>query len=68
VPRGLRAAELIERMRALPADRCVEALESVPDALDAALAACRPEQTVVVFGSFITAAAALQALERRRQE
>lgn len=67
VPRGLRAAELIERMRALPADRCVEALESIPDALDAALAACRPEQTVLVFGSFITAAEALQALDRRRQ-
>jgi len=64
VPRGLTAGELIERMGALTADRGVEALESVSDALDAARTACRPEQTIVVFGSFMTAAAALQALER----
>lgn len=64
VPRGLTAGELIERMGALTADRGVEALESVSEALDAARTACRPDQTIVVFGSFMTAAAALQALER----
>ena len=63
VPRGLPAGELVERMGALRADRRVEALESVSDALEAAGAACRSEQTIVVFGSFMTAAAALRALE-----
>jgi len=63
VPRGLAAGELVERMGALSADRRVEALESVAVALDAARAACRRQQTIVVFGSFMTAAAALQALE-----
>lgn len=66
VPRGLAAGALVERMAALSADRRVEALESVSAALDAARSACRPEQTIVVFGSFMTAAAALQALERTR--
>lgn len=65
VPRGVPVGELIDRMGALPAGSGVEALESVAEALDAARAACRPEHTIVVFGSFMTAAAALQALEKR---
>jgi len=66
VPRGLPAGALIGRMGAHRADGGVEALESVADALDAARAGCRAGQTIVVFGSFMTAAAALQALEARR--
>ena len=66
VPRGLTAAELVERMGALRADRRVEALESVSGALEAASAACRSEQTIVVFGSFMTAAAALRALNSHK--
>ena len=66
VPRGLPAGELVERMGALRADRRVEALESVSGALEAARAACRSEQTIVVFGSFMTAAAALRALNSHK--
>jgi len=61
-PRGLGAQELIDRMGALPAGRRPKALESVAEALDNARAGCRPDQTIVVFGSFMTAAAALQAI------
>ena len=66
VPRGLPAGELVERMGVLRADRRVEALESISGALEAAGAACRSEQTIVVFGSFITAAAALRALNSHK--
>lgn len=64
VPRGLVADALVRRMGALPAGCGPEALESVADALAAARRVCRADQTIVVFGSFMTAAAALQALEQ----
>lgn len=70
VPRGLPGAELAARMSGLPVDNRPEALESVADALAAARAACGPVRnpddgpahTIVAFGSFMTVAAALQAL------
>lgn len=68
VPRGLGADELITRMRGLPVGNRPEALESVSDALAAARSSCATEHaqahSIVVFGSFYTAAAALQALEQ----
>lgn len=76
VPRGLPAVELIDRMRGLPVGIRPEALESVADALAAARRVCKaartplgsldhaPASTIVVFGSFYTAAAALQALKQ----
>jgi len=72
VPRGLRATQLIARMRRLPAGRRPEALESVSDALAAARKACETERppadsaarTIIVFGSFYTAAAALKILKQ----
>lgn len=65
VPRGLAASVLVRRMGALPAGCAPEALESVAEALTVARRACRDDQTIIVFGSFMTAAAALQALEQR---
>lgn len=66
-PRGLRAAELMARMRGLPVGRRPEALESVSDAVFAAVKASETQYarsaSVVVFGSFYTVAAALQALK-----
>ncbi|HZH43638.1 MAG TPA: bifunctional tetrahydrofolate synthase/dihydrofolate synthase [Lysobacter sp.] len=63
-PRGLPADAFAARLQG-----CAAALgrryPDVRSALDAALAAARPGDRVLVFGSFFTAAAALQALERR---
>lgn len=76
VPRGLPAADLVDRMGGLPAGGRPEALESVADALAAARKSCATDQasacspddvpahTIVVFGSFYTVAAALQALKQ----
>src|SRR6056297_139951 len=72
VPRGLRGSDLVERMRGLPVGDRPEALESVADALAAARKACETDRasadsatdTIIVFGSFYTVAAALQALEQ----
>ena len=69
-PRGLEARNVIERMRLPDSEPGPEALESVTEALAAARARCRPDDTIVVFGSFLTAAAALAAMEtpaRRRR-
>lgn len=76
VPRGLRATDLVARMRGLPVGDRPEALESVSDALDAARAAFGadrtsagpPARTIVVFGSFYTVAAALKALKHGNQD
>lgn len=67
-PRGLPASDLVARMRAPAAGCRPDALESVADALAAARQACRPDQTIVVFGSFMTAAAALRALQQRKSD
>jgi len=61
-PRGLAAAALVDRAPAMGARRRPEALESMPEALAAARAACRSDDRVVVFGSFMTVAAAFEAL------
>ncbi len=62
-PRGMTAAELSGRLRgALPA-ASVEVRDDVAMALAAALAAARPGDRVLVFGSFHTAADALRVLE-----
>ncbi|MGK7295332.1 MAG: bifunctional folylpolyglutamate synthase/dihydrofolate synthase [Candidatus Wenzhouxiangella sp. M2_3B_020] len=69
-PRGLGARTVIERMRLPASEPEPEALESVADALAAARARSGPDDTIVVFGSFLTAAAALAAMEtpaRRRR-
>ncbi len=80
VPRGLRAAGLIDRMRGLPVGGRPEALESVADALVAARDSCEadraskcaprraPAHTIIVFGSFYTVAAALQALKQSNSD
>ncbi|MDT8449760.1 MAG: Mur ligase family protein [Wenzhouxiangellaceae bacterium] len=78
-PRGLSASELAERAGFRADDQAgaeagarVKALESVAEALAAARAdaradargACAPGQCVVVFGSFLTAAAAIETMQR----
>lgn len=71
VPRGHRATDLVDLMCELPGDR-PEALESVSDALAAARRSFETERTsadstahtIIVFGSFYTVAAALQALKQ----
>ena len=72
VPRGLVAVELIERMCGLSVGGRPEALESVSDALDAARKCCEAEHaqahSIVVFGSFHTVAAALQALKQNNSD
>lgn len=80
VPRGLRATELVARMRGLPVGSRPEALESVADALAAARDACgtelasvspadhTPTPAIVVFGSFYTVAEALQALKQSNSD
>ena len=80
VPRGLRAVELIDRMRGLPVGGRPEALESVADALAAARESCDADRapkcapaggsahTIIVFGSFYTVAAALQALKQSNSD
>lgn len=61
-PRGLDARSIRRRAPAV-ADRCApEALESMTEALAAARSACRPDDRVVVFGSFLTVSAAFDAL------
>lgn len=57
-PRGRDAKALAAELKKLPVTGQVDALESVPKALDAALAAAGPDDRVVVFGSFQTVAAA----------
>ncbi len=64
-PRGLDASAVIRRAPAMAARRAPEALESMAEALAAARAACGPEDRVVVFGSFMTVAAAFEALNIR---
>lgn len=66
VPRGLDAAAVIRRAPALARRERPDALESVEQAIRAARAACRPGDRVVVFGSFMTAAAAFDALKAGR--
>jgi dihydrofolate synthase/folylpolyglutamate synthase len=61
--RAVPAKELCRRIAAAGAESEPEALESVSKALTAALAAARVGDTVVVFGSFLTAAAAVEALQ-----
>lgn len=80
VPRGLQSTELIARMRGLSVGGRPEALESVSDALAAARKACEagrksarspghsPAHTIVVFGSFYTVAAALQAIKQSNSD
>lgn len=76
VPRGLGATDLVERMRGLPVGGRPEALESVSDALAAARKACEMDRTsadsetatIIVFGSFHTAAAALQAMKQSNSD
>jgi dihydrofolate synthase/folylpolyglutamate synthase len=67
-PRGLDAATLAERVIASDAEAAPEALESVADALAAARAHCGRGDLIVVFGSFLTAQAAMAAHRPRRSD
>lgn len=67
VPRGLSAKELLRRMPSGDSGSRPEALESVPKALDRARRAARPEQAVVVFGSFFTVAEAIACIHPTRE-
>jgi dihydrofolate synthase/folylpolyglutamate synthase len=62
-PRALKADVLVQRLRHAGVSAPLDAVESVPVALRRARAECRRGDEVVVFGSFLTAAAA--ALEFR---
>ena len=64
-PRGLSAEDLRQRLSGKLADAVVELHDSVPDALQAARAALRGGDRLLVFGSFYTAAAALRVLDAR---
>jgi dihydrofolate synthase/folylpolyglutamate synthase len=71
-PRGVPAETLRRRIAesgaAADAGPGPEALESVADALAAARASARAGDTIVVFGSFLTAAAALEAPGSRHSD
>lgn len=69
-PRGLSSNALREGIGAALSDERCEALESVPRALDAAIAGVRAsgQGSVVVFGSFLTAEAALMYMRRQHPE
>lgn len=64
--RGQTAEQLAERIEAAGA-AAPEIFDSVEAALDAALAACAPTDGVLVFGSFLTAAAAGNHWRRLQQ-
>jgi len=65
--RGVAAGTLVQRMALRDVDRRADALESIPAALAAARGCCRAgTDSVIVFGSFLTAAAAIRALEACR--
>ncbi|HKL53481.1 MAG TPA: folylpolyglutamate synthase/dihydrofolate synthase family protein [Wenzhouxiangellaceae bacterium] len=76
VPRGLPATDLIARMCGLSVGGSPEALESVSDALAAARKSFEAERasadptahTIIVFGSFYTVAAALQAIKQSNSD
>lgn len=61
--RGQSGGALADRLRAIPLAGAVEALESVADALDLALAETGPDDRIVVFGSFHTVARAWSRLK-----
>jgi len=59
-PRGLLADELLRRIRGLGVD--AEAARDVPEALAKARALARPQDLIVVTGSFLTVGAALESM------
>ena len=61
-PRAVPAATLVQRLRHAGVSARLDAVESIPAALDRARAECRGGDEVIVFGSFLTAAAARRAL------
>ena len=62
--RGLGGASLADRIRGAAGDAQIRVFEGVAEALDAALADSQPEDGVLVFGSFLTAAAAGRYLKK----
>jgi dihydrofolate synthase/folylpolyglutamate synthase len=56
--RGQTSSELAARVRAVATDAPIETHESVEKALQVALAEAGPGEGILVFGSFLTAAAA----------
>lgn len=66
--RGLAAAQLAERIRGVAGDAPIRVFEGVTDALDAALAESQPEDGVLVFGSFLTAAEAGRYFRKRAKK
>ncbi|NKI35917.1 bifunctional folylpolyglutamate synthase/dihydrofolate synthase [Wenzhouxiangella sp. XN79A] len=61
-PRAVTAERLVQRLRHAGVSAPLDAVESVPVALERARAECRGDDEVIVFGSFLTAAAACRAL------
>jgi dihydrofolate synthase/folylpolyglutamate synthase len=66
--RGLGSAQLVERIRDAAGGVPIRAFPGVAEALDAALADSQPEDGVLVFGSFLTAAAAGRHYQKRAQK
>jgi dihydrofolate synthase / folylpolyglutamate synthase len=64
-PRGMDAQNLASILQQVPAiaGRFEARFESVPDALAAARSAAAPDDRIVVFGSFVTVAEAMRALQ-----
>jgi len=56
-PRGQTGDRLAERLRAIGVTAPIEAVKSIPQAMDLALEKARPQDRVVVFGSFQVLAA-----------
>lgn len=63
-PRGLSAEALRQGLLQAGVDRPIALLTSVAEALDAAKAQASPEDTVLVFGSFVTVGEAMRHLGR----
>ena len=63
-PRGLSALQLAERLRPVLGDAPVETGGSVEECMSRLASTAAPDDSVVVFGSFLTVAAAIAWLER----
>ncbi|MFN2334981.1 MAG: glutamate ligase domain-containing protein [Wenzhouxiangellaceae bacterium] len=67
-PRGLSAGALSDRIRSVGVETTPDALESVAEALERARAECLDGDSIIVFGSFLTVAAAFEAISRRNAQ
>ncbi|MDT8409871.1 MAG: folylpolyglutamate synthase/dihydrofolate synthase family protein [Wenzhouxiangellaceae bacterium] len=65
-PRGLSGPGLVKRMRTAGVGGRLEALKSVAEALARARTGCGPQDCVIVFGSFMTVAAAVEVITKEK--